>query len=201
MKWTWARPSHLFLNLLATHTPICDFGWKAPAFELSGIDGKSYDLPSVRGSQGTLLMFISNHCPYVRAVITRLVEDINILQNEGIGVAAIMPNATELVEADSFDNMKMFAKTHRFTFPYLIDQTQDTARDYKAVCTPDFFGFNADDELQYRGRLDESGLKPADDRTPRELLEAIRSIAKTGQGPKHQIASMGCAIKWRTSAC
>ena len=136
------------------HTPICDFGWNPPTFMLPGIDGKTYYQDAVRGPNGTLLMFICNHCPYVKAVVTRLVADVKALQDEGVGVAAIMPNATEIVEADSFDNMKLFAKTHGFTFPYLIDQTQETAKAYGAVCTPDFFGFNSDDELQYRGRLD-----------------------------------------------
>ena len=181
------------------HTPICDFGWKPPAFMLPGIDGKIYDLETIRGPYGTLLMFICNHCPYVKAVITRLVADVKAVQDTGIGVAAIMPNATELVEADSFDNMKVFAETHQFTFPYLIDETQETALAYDAVCTPDFFGFNAEDELQYRGRLDESGAKPAADGARRELLEAMRAIIKTGQGPGAQNASMGCSIKWRAA--
>ena len=200
MNWTTPRLSNLLLNLVATHTPICNFGWQAPAFDLSGVDGKSYDLTSVRGAKGTLLMFICNHCPYVKAIITRLVEDVKALQSEGIGVAAIMPNATELVEADSLENMKVFAETHGFTFPYLIDETQEYASAYEAVCTPDFFGFNADDELQYRGRIDEAGLKPATEGTRRELLEAMRSIAETGQGPREQIASMGSSIKWRSSS-
>ena len=179
------------------HTPLCDFGWNPPTFMLPGIDGKTYDQDAVRGPNGTLLMFICNHCPYVKAVVTRLVADVRALQDEGVGVAAIMPNATEIVEADSFDNMKMFAKTHGFTFPYLIDQTQETAKAYGAVCTPDFFGFNSDDELQYRGRLDESGAKPAEDSPRRELLDAMRTIIQTGRGPDDQIASMGCSIKWR----
>ena len=169
-------------------------------FELFGIDGESYDLASVRGSKGTLLMFICNHCPYVKAIIKRLIDDVKMLQSEGIGVAAIMPNATELVEADSLENMKIFAEMHGFTFPYLFDETQESARAYDAVCTPDFFGFNASDELQYRGRIDESGLKPATEETRRELLEAMRLIAETGDGPLDQTASMGCSIKWRDSA-
>jgi len=179
-------------------TPICNFGWQAPDFELKGIDGKSRTLKDISGAKGTLLMFICNHCPYVKAVITRLLEDARVLQEEGIGVAAIMSNATEQVEADSFENMQIFAETHGFTFPYLIDETQDVARTYDAVCTPDFFGFNADNALQYRGRIDEAGLKPASEETRRELLEAMRLIAKTGSGPHEQIASMGCSIKWRT---
>ena len=181
------------------HTPLCDFGWNPPTFMLPGIDGKTYDQEAVRGPNGTLLMFICNHCPYVKAVVTRLVADVKALQDEGVGVAAIMPNATEIVEADSFDNMKLFAKTHGFTFPYLIDQTQEIAKAYGAVCTPDFFGFNADNELQYRGRLDESRAKPAVDNARRELLDAMRAIIQTGRGPDDQIASMGCSIKWRVA--
>ncbi len=181
------------------HTPICDFGWEAPSFQLYGIDGTSHDLASICGENGTLLMFICNHCPYVKAVITRLVEDVKSLQSEGFGVAAIMPNAIELVEADSSHNMKVFAETHGFTFPYLIDEMQEYARAYNAVCTPDFFGFNAKNELQYRGRLDDSGLEPANEGTQRELLEAMRLIGETGHGPRDQIASMGCSIKWRNN--
>ena len=179
-------------------TPICNFGWKALDFELMGVDGNAYKLNDISGAKGTLLMFICNHCPYVKAVITRLVEDVKVLQEEGIGVAAIMSNATEQVEADSFGNMQIFSETHGFTYPYLIDETQDVARAYDAVCTPDFFGFNVDNELQYRGRIDGAGLKPASKETRRELLEAMRLIAETGRGPHEQIASMGCSIKWRT---
>ena len=178
-------------------TPICNFGWEAPDFELKGVDGNAHKFNDISGAKGTLLMFICNHCPYVKAVITRLVEDALVLQEEGIGVAAIMSNATEQVEADSFENMQIFAETHGFTFPYLIDETQNVARTYDAVCTPDFFGFNADSGLQYRGRIDEAGLKPAAEETRRELLEAMRLIAETGRGPHEQIASMGCSIKWR----
>lgn len=180
--------------------PVCDFGWKPPAFSLMATDGKTYSLDDIRGAKGTLLMFICNHCPYVKAVVTRMVEDAKALQARGIGVAAIMPNATELVAADSFDNMKAFAAQHGFTFPYLIDETQEVARAYDAVCTPDFFGFNADDGLQYRGRLDESGSRPAADGARRELLEAMTAVAETGQGPEQQTASMGCSIKWRAPA-
>ncbi len=180
-------------------TPICNFGWEALDFELKGVDGNAYKLDDISGTNGTLLMFICNHCPYVKAVIKRLVEDVGVLQKEGIGVAAIMSNATEQVEADSYENMQIFAETHGFTFPYLIDETQDVARTYDAVCTPDFFGFNAGNALQYRGRIDEAGLKPASEDTRRELLEAMRLIAETGRGPHEQVASMGCSIKWRAN--
>ena len=181
------------------HTPNCDFGRKIPPFALTGIDGKIHDLDAIHGLNGTLVMFICNHCPYVKAIITRLVADVKVLQDEGIGVAAIMPNATEIVEADNLDNMAVFAKTHGFTFPYLIDETQEVALAFDAVCTPDFFGFNTDDELHYRGRLDQSGSKLAMNNPRRELVEAMRMIIQTGQGPNDQIASIGCSIKWRVA--
>jgi peroxiredoxin len=176
--------------------PICEFGWKARDFALKGTDGKSYGLADVRGAKGTLVVFICNHCPYVRAIIDPLVEEANALTAFSIGIIAIMPNDVKISPGDSFDAMKAFAKEHDFTFPYVMDATQSVARDYGAVCTPDFFGFNARDELQYRGRLDESKttlVKGA----RRELYEAMKSIAATGQGPKDQIPSMGCSIKWR----
>jgi peroxiredoxin len=176
--------------------PICEFGWKARGFSLPGVDGKTYSLSDVRGAKGTLVVFICNHCPYVRAVIDRFVEEANALKDLGIGVIAIMPNDVTISPGDSFDAMKTFAKEHDFTFPYVMDKTQDVARAYGAVCTPDFFGFNANDELQYRGRLDESKtalVKGA----RRELFEAMKMIAETGHGPKDQIPSMGCSIKWR----
>ena len=181
---------------MAAETPVCDFGWKAPAFRLEGIDGKSYSLEDVRGANGTLVMFICNHCPYVRAVIDRIVRDVGELKAHGIGAIAIMSNDTEAYPADSFDNMKRFAAEHRFNFPYLIDRTQEVARAYDAVCTPDFFGFDKDLGLQYRGRLDES-KRDAVPGARRELYEAMVQIAETGQGPTDQISSMGCSIKWR----
>jgi peroxiredoxin len=176
--------------------PICEFGWKALDFSLPGVDGKTWSLNDVRGPNGTLVVFICNHCPYVRAVIDRFVEEVTALKALGIGVIAIMPNDTKLSPGDSFDNMKAFAKEHDFTFPYVMDKTQEVARAYGAVCTPDFFGFNAKDELQYRGRLDESKttlVKGA----RRDLYEAMKLIAQTGEGPRDQIPSMGCSIKWR----
>ena len=176
--------------------PICEFGWKAKPFSLPATDGKTYGLNDVRGAKGTLVVFLCNHCPYVRAVIDRLVEEANALQAMGIGVIAIMPNDVKLSPGDSFDAMKAFAKEHDFTFPYVMDETQAVARAYGAVCTPDFFGLNAKDELQYRGRLDESKatlVKGA----RRELVEAMSLIASTGHGPKEQIPSMGCSITWR----
>ncbi|QIG50809.1 thioredoxin family protein [Nordella sp. HKS 07] len=175
---------------------ICDFGWKARDFRLKATDGKTYGLADLRGSKGTLLVFICNHCPYVKAITEKLVRDARDLQKAGIGVAAICSNdATEYPE-DSFDNMKVFARENGFPFPYLHDESQEVARAYDAVCTPDFFGFNARDELQYRGRLDESRKAPVAD-ARRDLYEAMQEVARTGQGPRDQIASMGCSIKWK----
>ena len=178
------------------HTPICDFGWKARGFSLEGVDGRTWTLDDVRGAKGTLVMFLCNHCPYVRAIVDRLADEVAGLQKIGIGAIAIMANDTEDYPEDSFDNMKRFAAKHRFTFPYVIDRTQEVARAYGAVCTPDFFGFNARDELRYRGRLDASktSLVP---NARRELVEAMTLIADTGEGPRQQTASMGCSIKGR----
>jgi peroxiredoxin len=175
---------------------ICDFGWKARDFALRGTDGKTYRLADVRGEKGTLVVFICNHCPCVKAVIGRLVDEAKALREIGIGTVAIMPNDTEAYREDSFDNMKTFAARHGFTFPYVIDETQAVARAYGAQCTPDFFGFNARDELQYRGRLDASRttLMPG---ARRELYEAMQKVTETGRGPEQQSPSMGCSIKWR----
>jgi peroxiredoxin len=178
-------------------TPLCDFGWKAPDFSLPAVDGRTYRLADVRGPRGTLVMFICNHCPYVRAVIDRLVRDVRELRPLGIGAVAIMANDYIHYPDDAPEKMRTFAAEHRFTFPYLIDETQEVARAYDAVCTPDFFGFDADLGLQYRGRLDESGRQPAAPDTKRELFEAMRLVAETGRGPAEQHASIGCSIKWR----
>jgi peroxiredoxin len=182
----------------ALTTPICDFGRQAVDFKLEGVDGRSYALQDVRGDKGTLVMFICNHCPYVKAVIGRLVRDVAELQGLGIGAVAIMPNDSEAYPADSFDNMKAFAAENGFTFPYVIDPTQEVARAYDAVCTPDFFGFDADLGLQYRGRLDASRVELVPD-ARRELFEAMQGVAVTGRGPAEQIGSMGCSIKWRAA--
>lgn len=182
---------------MAMTTPICDFGWQARDFSLPGIDGKTWTLADVRGPKGTLVMFICNHCPYVKAVVDRLVRDARDLQAQGIGVVAIMSNDTEKYPEDSFENMKSFAAAHGFTFPYLIDGSQQVARAYDAVCTPDFFGFDKDLGLQYRGRLDESRKEAAAPTARRDLFEAMRQVAETGHGPAEQIPSMGCSIKWR----
>ncbi|MBI4969945.1 MAG: thioredoxin family protein [Rhodospirillales bacterium] len=184
---------------MAVSTPLCNFGWKAPDFRLPGIDGKTYGLADIQGAKATLVMFLCNHCPYVQAVIDRLVRDVAELQGQGVGAIAIMANDTVQYPEDSFDKMKEFARRHAFTFPYVIDESQAIARAYDAVCTPDFFGFNAKLELQYRGRLDASGRQPAPPDAPRELVQAMQTIARTSQGPLQQTASMGCSIKWRPS--
>ncbi len=181
-------------------TPICDFGWKAVDFSLPGIDGRDTTLADVAGPNGTLVMFICNHCPYVKSVADRLVREARALGDLGVGVIAIMSNDTETHPADSFENMAAFAKQHGFPFPYVIDQTQEVARAYGAACTPDFFGFNKDMELQYRGRLDETGRNPPRPDSRRELYEAMRQIAETGHGPREQTPSIGCSIKWRVAA-
>ncbi len=178
-------------------TPLKNSDFYAPDFKMKNIDGRMVSLKDVQGEKGMLILFICNHCPYVKAVIDRLVSDCAELQKAGIGCAAIMPNDTESHPDDSFDNMQKFAKAHGFSFPYLIDETQDTARAYDAVCTPDIFGFNADGQLQYRGRVDSAANRPADKNTVREMRDAMLAIAKTGAGPAQQSPSMGCSIKWR----
>lgn len=183
---------------MAAVPPICDFGWQAKDFELEGLDGRRLRLADVRGENGTLIMFICNHCPYVRSIIDRIVRDVDALKAEGIGTAAIMSNDTETYPADSFENMKVFAEQNGFGFPYLIDRTQEVARAYDAICTPDFFGFDKSLGLQYRGRLDESKMTAVAG-ARRELYEAMTAIARTGEGPRDQIASMGCSIKWRAA--
>ncbi|MCS3904410.1 peroxiredoxin [Methylohalomonas lacus] len=180
-----------------TETPVCEFGQPAPEFSLKGVDEKEWTLTDCAGERGTLVMFICNHCPYVKAIIDRLVRDTRELRNLGAGAVAIMPNDSDNYPEDSFANMQRFAREHDFHFPYLIDQTQEVARAYGAVCTPDFFGYNADLGLQYRGRLDASKTEPAPGDARRELFEAMKQVAETGQGPADQIPSMGCSIKWR----
>jgi len=185
--------------MVALETPICDFGWKAPEFNLIGIDNKYYSFQDIKGTNGTLVMFICNHCPYVKSVIHRIVEDVTTLKEKGIGVIAIMSNDVndpKYGEEDSFDNMKLFSEKNNFVFPYVYDETQSVGREYNAVCTPDFFGFNANNELQYRGRLEESKMEIIPN-AKKELLEAMIRVSETGLGPKDQIPSIGCSIKWK----
>jgi peroxiredoxin len=184
---------------MAAAPPICDFGRKAVDFSLPGVDGGVHSLADIGGVNGTLIMFICNHCPYVKAIADKIARDAAELQALGIGVAAICANDAASYPADSFANMKLFAEQSGFTFPYLQDESQAVARAYDAICTPDFFGFNTAGELQYRGRLDESKASAVPN-ARRELVEAMRQVAKTGQGPRDQIASMGCSIKWKRAA-
>ena len=179
-----------------TKTPICDFGKKAENFQLNSTDNKIISLKDIKGENGTLVMFICNHCPYVKAVINDIVNDSNILNKEGINFVAIMSNDVKNYPEDSFDNMIKFAKENHFNFPYLIDENQEIAKTYGAVCTPDFFGYNSSLELQYRGRIRElKELKPVRSGDS-DLYKAMKQIAETGNGPKDQIPSMGCNIKW-----
>jgi len=183
--------------MVLLETPICDFGKKAVDFELPGVDGRLWSLQQCMGEKGLLVMFICNHCPYVQAVHERILRDARELKQFGIESVAIMSNDTVEYPEDSFENMKRVAEQCHYSFPYLLDESQETARAYGAVCTPDFFGYNANFELQYRGRLD-AGRKettPADVR--RELYEAMIQIAETGKGPKEQLNSIGCSIKWK----
>ncbi|HSS46241.1 MAG TPA: thioredoxin family protein [Burkholderiales bacterium] len=180
-------------------TPVCDFGWKAVDFDLPGVDGKRYSLSNARGEKGLLVMFICNHCPYVKAVRSRIVRDCAELKQHGIGAIAIMSNDTADYPEDSFENMIKVAREFKFPFPYVLDETQEAAKAYGAVCTPDFYGFNAKLKLQYRGRLDASRKDAAPD-ARRDLFEAMLQVARTGQGPLEQIASMGCSIKWKHDA-
>ncbi|MEW9899154.1 thioredoxin family protein [Chitinivorax sp. PXF-14] len=187
--------------MVALTTPICDFGLPAPDFELPGTDGKRYRLAEVSGPNGLLVMFICNHCPFVKAIVERLVVDARSLQAAGIGVVAISANDARAYPEDGPEQMAGFARAHGFGFPYLYDEGQDVARAYGAVCTPDFFGYNAQGQLQYRGRFDSTGRQappPPDNR--HELLDAMQQIASTGQGPQQQIPSIGCSIKWREDA-
>lgn len=180
-----------------TETPVCEFGAKAPDFNLPGTDGRNWTMEASRGERGMLVMFICNHCPYVKAIRERLVTETRELLTIGINSVAIMPNDPMDYPEDSFENMKQVAKQFDFPFPYLFDESQETARNYGAVCTPDFFGYNAALELQYRGRLDEGKTDGPAPGFTRELFQAMCRIAETGLGPESQVPSMGCSIKWR----
>ena len=169
-------------------TPICNIGERARDFTLISTANKKVSLNDVKGKNGTLIMFICNHCPYVKAVISSIVKDVNFLEGEGIKSVSIMSNDVNEYSEDSFENMISFAKQHNFSFPYLFDKTQKVAKDFGAVCTPDFFGYNQNLELQYRGRIYAA--------RPTELGAAMKLIATTGKGPQKQIPSMGCSIKW-----
>jgi peroxiredoxin len=182
--------------MVSLNTPVCEFGWTAVDFDLPGVDGKRYSLSDVKGENGVLVMFICNHCPYVKAVRERIVRDAKELKQHGIGSIAIMSNDPEDYPEDSFDNMRKLAREFDFPFPYVLDESQEIAKAYGAVCTPEFFGFNSALELQYRGRIDSSGKNTAPN-AKRELFEAMTQVAKTGKGPKQQVPSIGCSIKWK----
>ena len=178
-------------------TPICDFGQKAVPFELKSTENKILSLNDIKGENGTLIMFICNHCPYVKAITKEIVEDCNKLKKMGVNSVAICSNDSVSHPEDSFENMIKFSKQNNFSFPYLIDETQEIAKAYNAVCTPDFFGYNKDLQLQYRGRLRElKNLIPVKDGES-NLLKAMQQIVKTNEGPKEQIPSAGCSIKWK----
>jgi peroxiredoxin len=183
---------------MAVSPPVCDFGWKAPDFNLPGTDGRDWSLGQIAGPKGGLVMFLCNHCPYVQAVLDRILRDARDLQALGIGVVAISSNDAAAYPEDSFDKMRELARAKEFPFPYLHDESQAVARAYNAICTPDFFGFDAGGRLQYRGRLDASGRAPGPVDARRELYEAMKLVAETGSGPADQVASIGCSIKWKT---
>jgi len=181
---------------VAATPPVCDFNAPAPDFELIGTDGQRYRRDAVRGPNGLLVMFICNHCPFVKAVLDKIVRDAAELKTQGVGSVAISSNDPSDYPEDSFDNMKAVASRMRFPFPYLWDESQEVARAFGAVCTPDFFGYNSKLGLQYRGRLDDSGRSPKPD-APRELFDAMLQVARTGKGPAQQTSSIGCSIKWK----
>jgi peroxiredoxin len=183
--------------MAALNPPVCDFGQPAVDFDLPGIDGKHHTLANCHGPNGLLVMFICNHCPYVKAIIDRLIRDCTELAGRGVGCVAIMSNDVLAYPEDSPASMARWAAELAFPFPYLYDASQSVARAYGAVCTPDFFGYNARLELQYRGRLDASGRLPGAPDARRELYDAMTQIAQTGNGPREQIASIGCSIKWQ----
>ncbi len=189
--------NHLeYFAMASINPPVCDFNWQAPDFALLNVDGTRHNLQQSMGASGLLVMFICNHCPYVKAILTRLISDCRELQTLGINTVAIMSNDLADYPEDSFENMQKIAQEMAFPFAYLLDETQEIAKNYGAVCTPDFFGFNNQYQLQYRGRFDESRKETAPNST-RDLFKALKQIAETGQGLKEQIASIGCSIKWR----
>lgn len=184
---------------MAETQPLCDFGWPAPPFTLKGVDGATHRLADLRGAAGTVVAFICNHCPYVKAIHGLLIRDARDLAKLGVSMVAISANDVETFPEDGFDNMVRVAREKGFPFPYLFDETQDVARAWGAVCTPDFFGFDKKLGLQYRGRLDASKTSPVPG-ARRDLYEAMKQVAETGRGPEEQIPSMGCSIKWREAA-
>lgn len=182
--------------MASIHPPVCDFGWQAPDFTLVNIDGNLVTLDLMMGKNGLLVMFICNHCPYVKAILPRLIDDVSELKMLGVNTVAIMSNDPTDFPEDSVENMRIIAREMDFPFPYLLDTSQQVAKNYGAVCTPDFFGFNNKGQLQYRGRFDESRKETAPNST-RELFYAMKQVSETGAGPREQIASIGCSMKWK----
>jgi peroxiredoxin len=182
--------------MASINPPVCDFGWQAPDFNLVNVDGNIVSRDLIMGKNGLLVMFICNHCPYVKAILPRLIYDVSELKMLGVNTVAIMSNDPTDYPEDSVENMQIIAREMDFPFPYLLDANQQVARDYGAVCTPDFFGFNNQGQLQYRGRFDESRKETAPNST-RDLFKAMKLVAETGAGPNEQIASIGCSIKWK----
>jgi peroxiredoxin len=183
---------------MATTPSAANFGAYLPPFSLPATDGRSYTLDDIAGAKGTVIVFICNHCPYVKGVIDRLITDAKVLMAERIGFASVCSNDARTHPEDSFEKMKVFAVQHGFPFPYLHDESQTVARAYGAVCTPDFFGFDAARKLRYRGRLDEGGRATPEPGAKRELVEAMRAIA-AGRDPGEQTPSIGCSIKWKAA--
>lgn len=183
--------------MVSLETPVCDFNKDAVDFSLPGVDGKNWSLRDCVGDNGLVVMFICNHCPYVKSIRERLVRDTKDLKKIGINAVAIMSNDPTDYEEDSFENMKSIAAEFDFSFPYLLDESQQIAKNYGAVCTPDFFGYNAALKLQYRGRFDASRKETATGDVHRDLYESMKEVAETGKGPEEQIPSMGCSIKWK----
>ena len=181
---------------MAAQPPVCDFDLPAPHFALPDVGGRVYGLEELRGPKGLLVMFICNHCPYVKSIADKLVAEADALRGVGVATVAICSNDAEAYPEDGFEKMGEFARAHGFSFPYLHDASQEVAKAYGAVCTPDFFGYNADGGLQYRGRLDASRAAPGPDDLPRELFDAMVQVSETGQGPADQVPSIGCSIKW-----
>jgi len=182
--------------MVSLQPPVCEFGKPIVDFNLPGVDGRNWSMADCMGERGLLVMFICNHCPYVKAILDRLVRDTAELKELGINSVAIMSNDPSQYPEDSFENMQAVARDMNFSFPYLVDATQEVAKSFGAVCTPDFFGYNGAGELQYRGRLDESRKQAADPDVRRDLFEGMKEVAETQKGPAEQFASMGCSIKW-----
>ena len=185
---------------MAAVPPVCDFGWKGIDAILPGVDGNEHQISDHVGPGGLVVAFICNHCPYVKAVIGRIVRDANDLRAQGVGFVAINSNDEIAYPEDSFERMQAFSRDNRMSFPYLHDRDQSIARAYGAACTPDFFGFNANMRLQYRGRLDASRKEEGAADLRRDLYEAMVQVARTGEGPRDQVASIGCSIKWKEAA-